>query len=321
MSVLLTPEVIILLLEDLLLLAFNTIAVFIAYRIQKYFDINDTSPKQYTLEKQTYLASYIIKFSLYLKIASIIFFIFTLDKLSAIIPGAMCAVGVTSASGYGIYLLILKVLNIYLYGSWLLINKKDVEREDYPFTRIKFKYFLYIYFFFILEFILQTLYFFDINPQQLVSCCGTVFNEASTSLLGRFTQIPNSISLPIFYLLFILSIFTSLKKKTIANGIINFFFLIISIVTLISFFGTYIYELPTHHCPFCLLQKDYYYIGYLLYTVLILGTFFGIVNTFLKLLLKIELNYFKLSLIFNSIYVILVSAYPIHFYLVNGVWL
>ncbi len=321
MSVLLTPEVIILLLEDLLLLAFNTIAVFIAYGIQKYFDVNDTSPKQYTLEKQTYLASYIIKFSLYLKIASIIFFIFTLDKLSAIIPGAMCAVGVTSASEYGVYLLILKILNIYLYGSWLLINKKDVEREDYPFTKIKFKYFLLLYFFFVLEFILQTLYFFDINPQQLVSCCGTVFNEASTSLLGRFTQIPNSISLPIFYILFILLIFTSLKKKIIVNGILNFLFLIISIVTLISFFGTYIYELPTHHCPFCLLQKDYYYIGYLLYTVLILGTFFGIVNAFLKLLLKIELNYFKISLIFNSIYVILVSLYPIHFYLVNGVWL
>ncbi len=321
MSVLLTPEVIILLLEDILLLAFNTIAVVIAYRIQKYFNLNDTSQKQYTLEKQTYLASYIIKFSLYLKIISIIFFVYTLDKLSAIIPGAMCAVGVTTASGYGVYLLLVKVLNIYLYGFWLLINSKDLGKEDYPFTIIKFKYFIFIYFFFLAEFILQGLYFFDINPQELVSCCGTVFNEASTSLLGRFTHIPNEISIPIFYALFILLIITSRKKNILFNGIVNFFFLIISIVTLISFFGTYIYELPTHHCPFCLLQKDYYYIGYLLYTVLILGTFYGTANLVLKLLLKIELNYFNISLIFNTIYVILVSLYPIRFYLVNGVWL
>jgi hypothetical protein len=320
-SVLLTPEVIILLLEDLLLLAFNTIAVVIAYNIQKHFNLSDTSQKQYNLEKQTYLASYIIKFSLYLKIASIIFFVFTLDKLSNIIPGAMCAVGVTSASQYGVYLLLIKVLNIYLYGFWLLINKKDVERENYPFTKIKFKYYILIYVFFLVEFTLQSLYFFDINPQELVSCCGTVFNEASTSLLGSFTNIPNVISLPIFYFLFILLIVTSLKKKIFAYGIINFFFLVISIITLISFFGTYIYELPTHHCPFCLLQKDYYYIGYLLYVVLILGTFFGMANLFLKTLLKIELNYFKNSLIFNTIYVILVSFYPIRFYLVNGVWL
>ena len=321
MSVLLTPEVIILLLEDLLLLGFNTIAVVIAYKIQKYFNIDDTSQRQYTLEKQTYLASYIIKFSLYLKIVSVIFFIFTLDKLSNIIPGAMCAVGVTTASSYGVYLIILKVLNIYLYGFWLLINKKDVELENYAYTKIKFKYFLFVYLFFVAEFILQGLYFFDINPQELVSCCGTVFNEASTSLLGRFTQIPNSISLPVFYILFLLLIFSAVKKKIVFNGIINFLFLIVSIITLISFFGTYVYELPTHHCPFCLLQKDYYYIGYILYTVLILGTFFGIANLFLKLLLKIELNYFKISLIFNSIYVILVSLYPIRFYLINGVWL
>jgi hypothetical protein len=26
--------------------------------------------------------------------------------------------------------------------------------------------------------------------------------------------------------------------------------------------------MPTHHCPFCLLQREYGYIGYLLYTAL-----------------------------------------------------
>ena len=321
MSVLLTPEVIILFIEDILLLGFNTIAVVIAYRIYKNFDLNNTSNKQYTLEKQTYLASYIIKFSLYLKIISFLFFVFTLDKLSNIIPGAMCAVGVTTASDYGIYLLLFKMLNIYLYGFWLLINNNDMKREDFLFTKIKFKYFLFIYFFFIVELVIQSLYFFDINPQELVSCCGTVFNDVSTSAIGLLAQLPNTITLPLFYLVFVLLVITTIKKRVMLNGVLNFIFILISITTLISFFGTYVYELPTHRCPFCLLQSDYFYVGYLMYTLLFIGTFYGIANSFLKTLIKLPLNYCRISLIFNTTYIVLVSIYPIRFYFVNGVWL
>ena len=34
-------------------------------------------------------------------------------------------------------------------------------------------------------------------------------------------------------------------------------------------------QLPTHHCPFCLLQKDYHYIGYPLYISLFLAGITG----------------------------------------------
>jgi hypothetical protein len=38
----------------------------------------------------------------------------------------------------------------------------------------------------------------------------------------------------------------------------------------------YIYELPTHHCPFCILQKEYGYIGYLIYLTLLGGAIAGL---------------------------------------------
>jgi hypothetical protein len=44
--------------------------------------------------------------------------------------------------------------------------------------------------------------------------------------------------------------------------------LLVSITSLISFISLYYYELPTHHCPFCILQKEYGYVGYLLYFLL-----------------------------------------------------
>ena len=82
------------------------------------------------------------------------------------------------------------------------------------------------------------------------------------------------------------------------------------------FFGTYIYELPSHHCPFCYLQDDYYFIGYFLYATLFLGTFNGLVVIF-----KNEMKYYNLSMFFNSLYLIIVSFYVVFYYLRNGVFL
>ena len=37
---------------------------------------------------------------------------------------------------------------------------------------------------------------------------------------------------------------------------------------MISFISPYIYEMPTHHCPFDVLQRGYGYVGYPLYGLL-----------------------------------------------------
>jgi hypothetical protein len=44
---------------------------------------------------------------------------------------------------------------------------------------------------------------------------------------------------------------------------------------LISSFCLYFYELPTHHCPFCILQREYGYAGYALYAALLGGVVAG----------------------------------------------
>ena len=43
---------------------------------------------------------------------------------------------------------------------------------------------------------------------------------------------------------------------------------LISVISLISFISLYFYELPTHRCPFCILQKEYGYVGYPLYVAI-----------------------------------------------------
>ena len=49
-----------------------------------------------------------------------------------------------------------------------------------------------------------------------------------------------------------------------------------SIVSIVTFISPYIYELPAHHCPFCLLQREYGFIGYPLYLLLFGGVVSGL---------------------------------------------
>ena len=45
---------------------------------------------------------------------------------------------------------------------------------------------------------------------------------------------------------------------------------------MVSFLSLYIYELPTHHCPFDVLQLQYRAIGYPLYVSLFAAVVFGL---------------------------------------------
>ena len=51
---------------------------------------------------------------------------------------------------------------------------------------------------------------------------------------------------------------------------------VVAAASLVSFICLYFYELPSHHCPFCILQKEYGYIGYALYATLLGGAICGL---------------------------------------------
>ncbi len=309
----LAPEVLSILILDIIFLFFGLIAFVLSIRIFLKWDMNSTTKLQYTLEKQSFLTATIIKYIFAIKLPLFLFFIFTLDKISAVLTGAMCAAGVVDATEYGTYLFMIKVLNIYLFGFWLLIHYLDIKDENLKYTKLKFGFFIFAFFIFITEIILELIMFAAIDVDKMVSCCGTIYSNSATSYISSIFLIDTPILLSLFYGNFALIVLFYFLKRKYLFTIANLFFIIISIISLISFFGTYIYELPTHHCPFCFLQKDYYYVGYAIYTTLFIGTFNGLATGFI--------DRFKLSLIFNIIFVLIITAYPIVFFIKNGVWL
>lgn len=321
---LLSPEVLTILIINIIFLVFGTIAFILGINIYLKWDINSTSKQQYTLEKHNYLTATIIKYILFTKILLFLFFVFTLDKISNVLTGAMCAAGVVDATSFGIYLLLFKLINIYLFGFWLVIHNHDLKTKDMKFTKLKFGFYSIIYIIFLAEIIIEITMFSSIEVDKLVSCCGTLYSNSSGSYLSSLYAFDNSIVVSIFYSTYGLLILFYFIKNDYLFVIINLLFLIVSLLSLIMFFGTYIYELPTHHCPFCMLQKEYHYVGYLIYIFLFLGTFYGFVIPIKNQILKTfdeNKKYYNYSIISSSIYTLIVTLYPIVYYIKNGVWL
>ena len=320
-SILLSNEIIIFLFVQIILFILLSIAFYFSLSIIKNWDFNKTTNKQYKLEKTSYLVILIISFTLIVKIVLFPYFAYSLDNLSNIVPGAMCAAGIVGANEFGQINLTLKILILFFIGVWLIINSLDLKEKTYPFT--KKKYFLYIFIFIlsIIELFLDFSFLDNISTKEPVMCCSVIFGVNNTG-----TKIPFDLSISnlliVFYLLYILTSILSLQKSSFLNLIINFMFLYIGYYAVTYFFSTYIYQLPTHQCPFCMLQKEYDFIGYFIWGTLFLGTFFGVSSFILKTFINKDLVYtYKYSLIFNTLFVFLCSFYVIRYYLVNGVFL
>jgi len=317
----LTPEVITLFIFDILFFIFGTIAFIIALRVHFLYDKNSTTTQQYVLEKQSYLGATIIKYLFSIKIPLFIFFIFSLEKISIILPGAMCATGVVNATEYGLYLLPLKVLNLYLFAIWIVLHSQDMKLERQVYVKIKFQFYIVLYILVSVEAVLQALLFLSIDIKDVVDCCGVVFSSSDNSYMATIIGSPPLLQAIVFYSLFLLLVLAYLKKYRRLFSVLNLLYAVVSLVTLIGFFGTYIYEMPTHHCPFCFLQYEYHYIGYVLYSFLFLGTFYGLVLGVITFTKKEQQFYYRLSLLFNSLYLVIVSLYVLLYYIKNSVWL
>lgn len=312
----LNPEVLALLLINTLFTVFALIAFVLSARIVLYYKADESTSLQYKLQKEGYLASTIIKFIFLLKIPLFLFFVFTLDTLSDLITGAMCAAGVVDATVYGNYLFILKILNLYLFAFWLMLHYRESKKEIAQYTREKYAFFLVLFVLFLIEVVLEFLMFDAIELDKMVDCCGTLYSSASASYISLLFHINTPLLVGLFYAnVALLYLFYRLKNSYLF-ALASVVFFVLALLSLIAFFGTYIYELPTHHCPFCFLQKEYYYIGYLLYALLFTSTFYGVAAVFSK-----QNRGMGYSLLCALVYTLIVSAYVLGYYFKTGVWL
>ena len=245
-------------------------------QIIRKWDLQSGSELQLSLERKTYLISTILMYMLVFQIASFFLYIFTAESLHELFVGAMCAAGSLQVNSYGYPVFLLKMINVILAGLWLIINYADSRAFDYPLIRKKYWLLLILAPLILMESVLQMSYFLNLKGDIITSCCGSLFSAGRNTLTSEMASLPVRASMAAFYSLMVLTLLSGIVFiRTVKwaylfslAGVITFF---ASCIGLVSFISVYIYELPTHHCPFCMLQKEYHYIGYMFYVSAIAG--------------------------------------------------
>jgi hypothetical protein len=275
------PPILALFIGSFLISGMLLYSAFYAIQILSKWDIHSGSDTQLNLERRTYLVSTIMAYALAFQLFSFFLFIYTADHLHTFFTGAMCAAGSLNANKWGYPVVLLKVANFLLAGLWLIVNYADNRGYDYPLIKAKYTLLLWITPLILVEAVIQGLYFGGLKPEVITSCCGTQFTAETTSIASEVIALPltameiaffggmvGTLGLGIFF-------YRTGKGGYFLGGASLLTFLI-SVAALISFISIYIYELPTHHCPFCILQQEYHYLGYPLYLTLLGGALTGL---------------------------------------------
>jgi hypothetical protein len=317
--VILTPNIVALAIIESAIVIMSLIVLYHSAKIAIRWDFDSTKESQYRLEKSSFLVSLVIFYIAIIKIIIMPFFIFIIDSLSVVLNGAMCGTGVINANEYGNILLIFKLCTIFVAGLWIVFHKVDINSKDYPYMRLKSYLFLILFIMILVEDYLYIKYFFNIEFASVVECCSAIFSTAQSAL-----ELPFGISLghliALFCIFSLLIFATTWSEYHIVTLVSTMLYVVLSVYAVIYFFSTYVYEIPTHQCPFCLFQKEYFYIGYIIFGSLFSSTFISIYYNTLFLVLKRDVKVLKkIYLTLLAIFVITNIYFPVSYYIKNGV--
>ncbi|MCP4339349.1 MAG: hypothetical protein GY799_10785 [Desulfobulbaceae bacterium] len=258
------------------------------------WDYHSSSAYQLALERRTYLISTLVNYALAFQIVAFVIFIYTMDDIHRLFVGAMCATGSLNANPVGWYALFSKIIVFFLSGFWIALNYIDQRAEEYPLVRFKYLLLLGVVPFIAVDFMLQLAYFIGLEPDIITSCCGSLFGSGGEITASTIAALPVFPTMTAFYgfslvLLAVMGLNLVLKSGLLRYLLMLFSvgFFVLSIVSMISFVAIYIYELPTHHCPFDILQREYDFVGYPLYLALFGGVYFGMLPGLFQPLKKI----------------------------------
>ena len=290
-----------------------TVALILAIDILLHWDFDKTDKRQYRLEKKSWLIATIVGFVAGVKVIELPYFVFTIDSLSRIVPGAMCGAGVISYNDYGMKLLFVKIVEVGLIAFWLLLNRYDIKAL-YLWVKPKMVLLVLIFFISLLQLWLLYHFFEAIDIHKVVHCCTTLYG-----LLEGMNPLPFGLDtkwlLILFFLLYALIVSSYLGEQEWIFALAVLLFAQIAYYSVIYIFGPYIYEQPNHNCPFCMMQKEYHYVGYAVWGLYFSGLFFGLWSIFAQKILKVKSQiYKKWSVTLLGLFVALVVGYVVSYY-------
>lgn len=325
----LNPGILALLLGGGIALALLLYATRLGWQILRYWDGRSCSEQQLLLERRGILVSSLVNYAFAFQLLSTLLFVYTLEDIHPLFIGAMCATGSLNANPIGWTVLGMKLLLFFFAALWIVANRLDLDCEETPLLRAKYLALLFLTPLVALEQWLQFRYFSGLKPEIITSCCGSLFSLGQERVASQLAGLPPAPSMLAFFLssaVFLLLLMLCLcSRQAVFRYLLSgsaLVLLLVSLVAVIAFISCYIYQMPTHHCPFDMLQKNYAYIGYPLYLGLFGASLFGLLPGLCQPLKRIPSlcsaiekreRRWLLSAFFAIVIFLLIAVWPILF--------
>lgn len=275
------PHILALMAFSLLTIALISFSATSALHIYRNWDAGSSGGEQLLLERKATRITKVLFYLFGFHLVSLLLFIHAASDICILFSGAMCAAGSLSANAYGFPVLLLKMLNFFLAGLWLILNHADSKADGHPLLREKYLFLFLLVPLLLLEMVLQALYFHGLHPGMVTSCCGKLYSQGAQTLAFGNVALSTKPMMVAFYSCMGLILASGIALLRWGKGYyffaaLNGLAFAVSIESILSFISVYVYQYSALHCPFCMFQKQYGYAGYLLYGLLFLGSLAGV---------------------------------------------
>ncbi len=279
----LSPGVMALVLEAIGAAALGAYGALLGYRVLRHWRPGGIKAVDLALEKRMILGSLLLRGIVAIHVAGLFLFLFVLDDLHNLFTGAMCATGTLNVAPIGWWALGLKLLSCVLCLGWLRLDQLDRFCPGLPAMEAKSWLMLILAPLLILEAWFTISFFSSLKPGLITSCCSVLFDSAAASG-GAGTPAwshrwagAGAVAGLFVYLGVCSSVWWSSNRWLKAFvAPLALLFLGLGLWGVTWSFSPYFYGLPNHHCPFDILQRGYWFLGYPLYAALIFSVGYGV---------------------------------------------
>lgn len=290
---LLSPAVLALLCCSGIVCALTVTAAAVGISVAVGWNHEDSGPEQLLRERHWFLVEASLRLILGLQIFSLFVFVATADHLKTLFTGAMCAVGSLNASPFGFPTLLVKIAGFMLCGLWLVTDRVSSAASSTGLLRFKVFSVLFLAAVLVSENILQFRYFSDLDPDIITSCCAMLFDRQASGIGAGIADLPLGLSQTAFFGGLLVTIAVGVRavsgrRSPLTYSVLAAILGLITTSSVIIWIAPAYYQLPTHHCPLCLLAPDHGFIGYPLYLFLATAVITGVGSGLVTVLRAID---------------------------------
>ena len=272
----LNAEILVLLFGSAMVCLLAVLAAVVGLSTLRGWDPGDSSRRQLARERRSLLVEATTRVLLPFQLISLAAFVAVIDRLHPLFPGAMCGVGTLNAHPLGYPTLLSKAIAFLLCALWLILNRATPGTQATALVRLKHASLVVVAGALVVENHLQLRFFDGLRPDVLTSCCATVFSQDGRGIGSALSALPLRETRVAFFSSLALTLGAGLRfllrgRSPAPYSVLSVILAVAAVAAILAWIAPSVYELPTHHCPLCLLAAGHRPLGYLLYSALAVG--------------------------------------------------